>query len=233
MECAVGLGITPIQPDLTAPQTLSDLLADRDSTVEALLALKDPYQAEEQPDAPLSRGRFTALLRQASGQSADSWAMSFSDLFPIFWYTPDVNWAAEQGIVNGVGSGSFAASRTITWQEAAVMAERWLAVSGTALPDLRNRQAPQGAAAWAAGSFDSAWRQGLLPEDAVPTAPMTREEGQRLADLLRPCPRDIQQRKCRKPQWFPAFFRLSGRLSCAPGHQHGISIDPLRRLLRP
>ena len=66
LECAAGLGVEPIQPDVTVYQTLEDYLAGQDTLVDALCARTEPFQPQERPDAPLSRGRLTELLRQAA-----------------------------------------------------------------------------------------------------------------------------------------------------------------------
>ena len=63
LECAAGLGVEPIQPDVTVYQTLEDYLAGQDTLVDALCARTEPFQPQERPDAPLSRGRLTELLR--------------------------------------------------------------------------------------------------------------------------------------------------------------------------
>lgn len=62
LECAAGLGVEPIQPDVTVYQTLEDYLAGQDTLVDALCARTEPFQPQERPDAPLSRGRLTELL---------------------------------------------------------------------------------------------------------------------------------------------------------------------------
>mgnify|MGYP000146340823 FL=1 len=69
LECAAGLGVEPIQPDVIVYQTLEDYLAGQDTLVDALCARTEPFQPQERPDAPLSRGRLTELLRQAAEQA--------------------------------------------------------------------------------------------------------------------------------------------------------------------
>lgn len=183
MECAVGLGITAIQPDWEVPQTLEDYLAGKDTAVEALLAREEPFQAAEQPESPLSRGRFTAWLRQTVGAKADTWEVPFADVFPFNWYVPDIAWAVENGIVTGSADGVFDPAGTISWQEAAVMVERYAAHAGKELPVVRSGDGPSGSS-WAADEVSAAWQQGLLPEDAAPAAAMDRAEGQQLLERL-------------------------------------------------
>ena len=182
LECAVGLGVTAIQPDWEVPQTLEDYLAGRDTAVEALLARQEPFSAAEQPQAPLSRGRFIAMLRQAVGAQADTWGMPFDDVFPFNWYVPDIVWAVELGIVGGKAEGMFAPTHCITWEEAAVLAERYLDAADAEIPIVQDGQAPGWVDAlshpWAAQYVEAAWRHGLLRDDCSPQAAICRQEGQ-------------------------------------------------------
>ena len=182
LECAVGLGVTAIQPDWEVPQTLEDYLAGRDTAVEALLARQEPFSAAEQPQAPLSRGRFIAMLRQAVGAQADTWGMPFDDVFPFNWYVPDIVWAVELGIVGGKAEGMFAPTHCITWEEAAVLAERYLDAADAEIPIVQDGQAPGWVDAlshpWAAQYVEDAWRHGLLRDDCSPQAAICRQEGQ-------------------------------------------------------
>ncbi len=186
-ESAAGKGMVPVQPDLPLPQTLADYLAGRDTAVEALLAMDEPHIPAADGGDPLSRGRLAALLRQAAGAEVtypEEQVLLFGDLFPNNWYTPDVAWCMEQGIVNGTGGGAFAPARTATWQEAAVMTERWLTAMGWDLPSVRAGSSAKAADSWAAAAVESAWQQGLLPEDVDPKAPMTCQDGWGLAARL-------------------------------------------------
>ena len=179
--------MVPVQPDLPLPQTLADYLAGRDTAVEALLAMDEPHIPAADGGDPLSRGRLAALLRQAAGAEVtypEEQVLLFGDLFPNNWYTPDVAWCMEQGIVNGTGGGAFAPARTATWQEAAVMTERWLTAMGWDLPSVRAGSSAKAADSWAAAAVESAWQQGLLPEDVDPKAPMTCQDGWGLAARL-------------------------------------------------
>ena len=120
LECAAGLGVEPIQPDVTVYQTLEDYLAGQDTLVDALCARTEPFQPQERPDAPLSRGRLTELLRQAAEQAGlDTQApmQSLSDLLPCAWYAPGVCWALSSGVASGTGEAMFQASRPVTRQE--------------------------------------------------------------------------------------------------------------------
>ena len=189
LESAAGIGVAPLQPDLYLPETTADRLAGRDTVVEAVLAQKVPYIPEIEGKRPLSRGRFVGMLREALGAGAESWDSGFEDLFPLSWFVPDVAWAEENGVVSGTGAGSFAPLRTITCQEAAVLAERALAAAGRTLPAVQEGPAPEGATAYAAEAVAAAFRQGLLPEGVSPQAELCRADGEailaRLSDALK------------------------------------------------
>lgn len=142
LECAAGLGVEPIQPDVTVYQTLEDYLAGQDTLVDALCARTEPFQPQERPDAPLSRGRLTELLRQAAEQAGlDTQApmQSLSDLLPCAWYAPGVCWALSSGVASGTGEAMFQASRPVTRQEGAAMV--WQTARLLGMAPLRHRRA--------------------------------------------------------------------------------------------
>ena len=144
LECARDLGVTAVQPDWEVPQTLEDYLAGRDTAIEALLARTEPFVPEEESEAPLSRGRFVAMLRQTAGARAGAWEMPFADVLPFNWYVPDLLWAKEAGLVTGEAEGVFAPARSITWEEAAALAERYLEAAGVEPPSSRTARRPAG-----------------------------------------------------------------------------------------
>ena len=74
----------------------------------------------------------------------------FYDVAPDTWYTPYVNWAADNGIVTGVGEGNFAPDRPITREQMAVILHRYLAWLGWEFPD-------GDAALYADDSYISPW----------------------------------------------------------------------------
>ena len=190
LECAAGLGVEPIQPDVTVYQTLEDYLAGQDTLVDALCARTEPFQPQERPDAPLSRGRLTELLRQAAEQAGlDTQApmQSLSDLLPCAWYAPGVCWALSSGVASGTGEAMFQASRPVTRQEGAAMVwqtARLLGMSPSGTAELTDAGSIASwaldAAQWAvsAGGLDT--QNGAFhPQDTL-----TRAEGEALLSLL-------------------------------------------------
>ena len=62
LDADAGRGVESLEPDIAVPQTMADTLAGRDTAVEWLLAHPETLEQREYPDAPLTRGRFAALL---------------------------------------------------------------------------------------------------------------------------------------------------------------------------
>lgn len=78
-------------------------------------------------------GRLAGIdLADYSGQSA------FSDVDPDAWYGPYVAWAAETGVVQGVGGDRFAPDDPITREQLCTMLVRYLDSDGIELPELTN-----------------------------------------------------------------------------------------------
>lgn len=59
------------------------------------------------PNAPCTRGQTVTFLWRAAGKPQASGSTAFADLNPKAYYYEAVQWAAEQGITNGVGGGRF------------------------------------------------------------------------------------------------------------------------------
>ena len=186
LDADAGRGVEPLEPDVTVPQTLEDALAGRDSAVEWLLSHPEKLEWRTYPDAPLTRGRFVGLLYEAAGSPAVPAEASFPDLLGIEWYLPAVNWAAEAGITTGTAEGTFSAVRPLTWQEAAVLLVRAAEALAEEPAAVRTAPLPDALAdgAWDPASLEQAWRWGLLPEDADPSAGITRSQGAARADAL-------------------------------------------------
>ena len=186
LDADAGRTVESLEPDITVPQTLADTLAGRDTAVEWLLAHPEALEQRAYPDAPLTRGRFVGLLYAAAGSPAVPAEAPFSDLLGIEWYLPAVNWAAEAGITTGTAKGTFSAVRPLTWQEAAVLLIRAAEALAEEPAAVRTAPLPDALAdgAWDPASLEQAWRWGLLPEDADPSAGITRSQGAAMADAL-------------------------------------------------
>ena len=184
LDADAGRGVESLEPDILVAQTMPDTLAGRDTAVEWLLANPQRLEQKEYPDAPLTRGRFAALLWQAAG-SPESEGEAFSDALGIEWYLPALTWARASGVAAGTGEGLFQSSRPITRQEAAIMLVRVADLInvelGSGEADLTAEEQP---APWAEGAVLRLAKAGWTAGAMDPTATMTREEGQELVRLL-------------------------------------------------
>ena len=70
------------------------------------------------PDTSLTRAMFVTVLGRLCGvDPADYASSSFTDVEPGLWYSPYVEWAAQAGIVNGVGGGRFDPTGILTHEQ--------------------------------------------------------------------------------------------------------------------
>ena len=107
---------------------------------------------------------------------------AFSDVPDGKWMTPAVQWAADNGIVNGVGGDSFAPNRTITREEFAAIMYRYTKFKNVECDTTADLSAyPDGgevsswakeAMAWAVGEGLISGKPGglLAPQDTITRA---------------------------------------------------------------
>lgn len=76
------------------------------------------------PNATLDRATLATVLYREADEPAAKGTASFTDIAEGQWYTDAVNWAAEQGVVNGYPDGTFRPEAPITRQEMATMLYR-------------------------------------------------------------------------------------------------------------
>lgn len=186
LDAAAGKGVETLEPDVRIPQTLADYRAGKDSCVEAILSDPSILKTAQRGDAPVTRGRFAAQLYQAAGSPRTLSDSPFADLFGIEWYLPAVSWIGAMGISAGTSEGVFSASRTLSWQEAAVLLTRSAAALG--IQPRTSVTAPLPAAlqsgCWNRDALEKAWSWGLLPRDADFSAAPTRTQGAAMAAAL-------------------------------------------------
>lgn len=77
------------------------------------------------PETELSRAMLVTILYRMEGEPAVTVDNTFSDVKDGTWYTDAVIWAAEKGIVNGVGKHRFAPDQDITREQMATMFLRY------------------------------------------------------------------------------------------------------------
>lgn len=76
------------------------------------------------PDRSMTRAMLVTVLWRYEGQPTGTDA-GFSDVPHGAWYTEAVNWAAQEGIVNGVGKGKFNPNGTITREQLTTILYRY------------------------------------------------------------------------------------------------------------
>lgn len=59
------------------------------------------------PDAPLTRAMFATVLYRMAGSPDVAYTDKFSDVIDGKWYSKAIIWANQQGIVSGMGDGSY------------------------------------------------------------------------------------------------------------------------------
>lgn len=81
------------------------------------------------PDATMSRAMLVTVLWRYAGEP-DSGSTDFTDVPDGQWYTDAVAWAAERGVVNGVGDGKFDPNGAITRAQFATILRRYAKTEG-------------------------------------------------------------------------------------------------------
>ena len=79
------------------------------------------------PDGTMTRAMVVTILYRVFGQP-ETGECTFSDVPADTWYTDAVAWAAEEGIVNGVGNNRFAPDAAVTREQVATILSRALSV---------------------------------------------------------------------------------------------------------
>ena len=88
------------------------------------------------PQMPMTRGMVVTVLgRLAVIDIADYSGVSFDDVDTAQWYAPYVKWAAELGIVSGVGNNNYAPDANISRQDLAVILYNYAVKMGITLPE--------------------------------------------------------------------------------------------------
>lgn len=84
------------------------------------------------PNAPVSRAQVVTMLWRLEGEPEPTGegGIKFTDTDDDTWYSSAVEWAAESGVVNGIGHGMFAPDRTITRGEVAAILYRYADYKG-------------------------------------------------------------------------------------------------------
>ena len=140
------------------------------------------------PNAPATRAMLvTVLYRLAGSPDADA-AHGFADLTRGAWYVDAVAWAAENGIVDGVGSAQFAPNAHITREQLALILYRYAQHCGldvSAAEDLSGYADAQSVSPWAQAAMRWAVSAGLISgRSASALAPQSGATRAEIAQLL-------------------------------------------------
>lgn len=176
LKAAEPYQIESFQPDITAAQTRDDYLAGKDTAVEAILARTDDAG---QPKTELTRAALAAHLARAWSKTTGSALAleqpTFSDVSLFSYAAPYAIWAKEKGVLIGDSDAIFAPDRTVTYEELAVVLQRYAAlfektVTANAAADAA------GVSPWATDAVKSLAHV-LTPDGAFqPQASVTRAE---------------------------------------------------------
>jgi hypothetical protein len=77
------------------------------------------------PNDPMTRGMLVTVMHRYAGLIVPKAANPFSDVPSGTWYTQAVIWAAENGIVGGIGGGKFAPNDNVTREQFATILYRY------------------------------------------------------------------------------------------------------------
>lgn len=140
-------------------------------------------------DSKFSRAMFVTILGRMEGvDPADYRGTPFSDVNGVAWAKPYIQWASENGIVNGVGGGKFAPNTPITREQYCTIVVRYMDNTGKdflgdpqiipTYPDVDD------ISTYAVTAFIEMASYGLIDDfegDALPKIHMTRAD---IADLF-------------------------------------------------
>ena len=111
------------------------------------------------PEKSMTRGMLVTVLWRLDGETAPKTATTFTDVDANAYYADAVAWAAESGIVNGIGGNKFDPEGNVTREQIAAILFRYAAFKGvdtaaradlTAFPDAEKTSAyARDALSWA------------------------------------------------------------------------------------
>ena len=82
------------------------------------------------PNTATNRAMLATILYRLAGQPDVSGDLPFTDVAAGTWYTDAVLWAAQNGIVNGLGENTFAPMNTLTREQLVTMLYRYAEAAG-------------------------------------------------------------------------------------------------------
>ena len=135
------------------------------------------------PDMNITRGMLVTMLYRAEGEPKSAATNPFTDIAGGQWYTEAVVWAAENGVVNGYGDGTFGPNDNITREQFALILysyAKWKDIDVSASADLLSFSDAEAVSDWAKTAMQWAAASGLIQGRGAnmlaPTGNATRAE---------------------------------------------------------
>ena len=82
------------------------------------------------PEKSMTRGMLVTVLWRLDGETAPKTATTFTDVDANAYYADAVAWAAESGVVNGIGGGRFDPEGNVTREQIAAILFRYASLKG-------------------------------------------------------------------------------------------------------
>ena len=117
------------------------------------------------PEGKMTRAMMATVLHRLAGTPAGSGTAGFTDVAAEQWFSDAVTWAADSGLVTGMGGGMFAPNGLVTREQMAVMLYRmaaYLELDTTAQGSLDGYSDGAAASAWAEDALAWAVGAGIL-----------------------------------------------------------------------
>lgn len=122
------------------------------------------------PNGSVTRGMLATILHRLAGEpAAQGTAIVFSDVTSGTWFEPGVSWSAANGVVNGMGNGTFLPNANVTREQLAVMLHRYATsyanLENTSSGDLTRFTDRRAVSSWAEEGLTWAVGVGILNGD--------------------------------------------------------------------
>ena len=156
---------TPVVPPVTPVTPVEPTFTDVDAAAWYYPAVKNALDkglmsgtsaTTFAPNAQLTRAMVVQILYSMEGKPAVTGTANFSDVAANDWFAAAVKWAADNGIVSGMGDGTFAPNANVTREQLAVI------LMGYAKAEGKNVSATADLAAYTDASSISSWAEAAV-----------------------------------------------------------------------
>lgn len=128
---ANGVDLGPIDPYAYDESKLSEHWAyEYINYVKENGLMKGISEDQFGPEYPMTRAMFATVICRLSGETTEGYVNPFTDIKEGEWYTDSIAWAAEKGIVHGMGNHTFLPNEYVTREQATVMIANFLQYCG-------------------------------------------------------------------------------------------------------